>query len=153
MAALLRPVRQNLADAARFGAVHAAGVRLLERLQAIGPSAVDDIGGAAASSPRERMRKAREMIGASADLLGPGDAERFAELGVFAAGALMPFGLVSRLWQVTAGLDALQASQVCARLGELALVSVTDIGIGGLTLHDVFRDVLRSELGRNGWRA
>ena len=54
---------------------------------------------------------------------GPRDAERFAELGVFAEDETIPFGLVARLWRATAGLDDLRAAQVCKRLAQLALVS------------------------------
>ena len=51
------------------------------------------------------------------------DTERFTELGVFAEDETIPFSLVARLWQATAGLDDLQAAQVCQRLAQLALVS------------------------------
>ena len=36
---------------------------------------------------------------------------------------VIPFSLVARLWRATAGLDDLQAAQVCKRLVQLALVS------------------------------
>jgi WD40 repeat protein len=52
----------------------------------------------------------------------------------------------TRLWQACGGLDELRASQLCARLGELALVSA-EAGPGGLMLHDVVRDFLRGEAG------
>lgn len=96
--------------------------------------------------PTERARAVRATIEASTSLLSPHDAERFAELGVFAEDETIPFGLAARLWQACGGLDELRASQLCARLGELALVSA-EAGSGGLMLHDVVRDFLRGEAG------
>ena len=71
----------------------------------------------------QRARAVRATIEASTGLLSRDDAERFAELGVFAEDETIPFGLVARLWQATAGLDELRAAQVCRRLAQLALVS------------------------------
>ena len=79
---------------------------------------------------------------------GRQDAERFAELGVFAEDETIPFSLVARLWRATAGLDDLQAAQVCKRLAQLALVSAAPVRTAGVTLHDVVRDFLRAELGQ-----
>ena len=45
-------------------------------------------------------------------------------------------------------MDDLQAAQVCKRLAQLALISLTDGPAGGITLHDVVRDFLRAELGQ-----
>ena len=73
--------------------------------------------------PDERARAVRATIEASTGLLDSQDAERFAELGVFAEDETIPFHLVARLWQATAGLDDLRAAQVCKRLAQLALVS------------------------------
>ena len=87
----------------------------------------------------------RATIEASTSLLDGDDAERFAELGVFAEDETIPFDLVARLWQATAGLDELQAAQVCKRLAQLALVSQAAGPDGGITLHDVVRDFLRAE--------
>ena len=67
---------------------------------------------------------------------------------MFAEDETIPFSLVARLWRATAGLDDLQAAQVCRRLAQLALVSQADGLDGGITLHDVVRDFLRAELGQ-----
>ena len=116
---------------------------------------VDDLPGDArrgldVGQPHERARAVRATIGASTSLLEGQDAERFAELGVFAEDETIPFGLVARLWRATAGLDELQAAQVVKRLAQLALVSQATGAAGGITLHDVVRDFLRAELGRSG---
>ena len=99
--------------------------------------------------PDERAQAVRATIGASTNLLGARDAQRFAELGVFAEDETIPFGLAARLWRATAGLDELQATRLCGRLADLGLVSAPhdNTGVGGVTLHDVIRDFLRAELG------
>jgi WD40 repeat protein len=151
---LLRLVNKILANAAQAGAdMPAAGAQLLGRLRAGGPTVVDDLSGEASQSlevgqPQERARAVLATIEASTSLLGPQDTQRFAELGVFAEDETIPFGLAARLWRATAGMDELQASQLLARLGGLALVSPPDIGTEGVALHDVVRDFLRNELGQ-----
>jgi WD domain, G-beta repeat/APAF-1 helical domain len=131
-------------------------MQLLERLRAGGPAAVDDLlaensGGLNVGQPGERAQAVRATIEASTSLLGPEDRVRFAELGVFAEDETIPFALVARLWRATRGLDELQSSQLCARLAELALVSLPTspegLGARGVALHDVVRDFLRRELG------
>ena len=152
---LLRLVNKILANAARSGAkADAAGMQLLERLRSDGPAVVDDLLGDGAreldvGQPGERAHAVRATIEASTSLLGPQDGKRFAELGVFAEDETVPFVLVARLWRTTGGLDELQSSQLCARLAELALVSVSPEGsrTAGVGLHDVVRDFLRGELG------
>jgi len=150
---LLRLANKILTNAARAGAdVPGASAQLLQRLRAGGPAVVDDLSGEAGrdldvGQPEERARAVRATIGASTSLLDSRDAQRFAELGVFAEDEKIPFGLIARLWRATGGIDDLEASQVCARLGELALVTVSDNGTGGVALHDVVRDFLRRELG------
>ena len=153
---LLRLVSQILADyaqvAADVSAISAQGALLLERLAADGPAAVDELAGEGVrrldvGQPQERARAVRATIEASTGLLDSQDAERFKELGVFAEDEIIPFGLVARLWQATAGLDELRAAQVCKRLAQLALVSKANGPAGGIALHDVIRDFLRAELG------
>ena len=151
---LLRLVSKILADYARVAAdVSAQGEKLLERLRVGGPAVVDDLLGDAGrgldvGQPQKRARAVRATIGASTSLLDENDAERFAELGVFAEDEIVPFSLVARLWRATAGLDELQAAQVCNRLAQLALVSHTVDPAHGITVHDVVRDFLRAELGQ-----
>jgi WD40 repeat protein len=148
---LLRLVNKTLANAARTTPdVSAAGQQLCDRLREGGPTAVDDLlasSGLEVDQPEKRAQAVRATIRASTSLLDPEDAERFTELALFPVDETIPFGLVARLWQATAGLDPLQASQVCARLVELALVSADGSDPGGVTLHDVMRDFLRGELG------
>ena len=125
---LLRLVSKILADYARLATdVSAQGVVLLQQLRAGGPAVVDDLLGEAGrvldvGQPQARARAVRATIGASTSLLERHDAERFAELGVFAEDEAIPFSLVAQLWRATAGLDNLQASQVCNRLAQLALL-------------------------------
>ena len=151
---LLRLVNKVLADYARLAPdVSAKGAMLAERLCAGGPAVVDDILGDSGrgldvGQPQERARAVRATIGASTSLLAPIDAERFAELGVFAEDETIPFSLVVRLWRATAGLDDLRAAQLSNRLAQLALVSQTVGPAGGIALHNVVRDFLRAELGR-----
>jgi WD40 repeat protein len=151
---LLRLANKILANAAQAGAeVPTVGGQLLERLQAGGPAVIDDLSGEASrvldvGKPQERARAVRATIEASTSMLNPHDAQRFAELGVFAADETIPFALVARLWGVTGGLDELQSSQLAIQLSELALVSLADDGSGGLALHDVVRDFVRGDLGR-----
>jgi hypothetical protein len=108
---LLRLVNTILADYGRLAAdVPAQAMRLLERLRAGGPAVVDDLRGTPVSllevdKPQQRERAVRATIGASTSLLDPSDAERFAELGVFAEDEVIPLRVAARLWQVTAGLD------------------------------------------------
>jgi WD40 repeat protein len=150
---LLRLASKILARATLAGAdASAAGAQLLHRLEAGGPAVVDDISGEAnvgleVGEPQERARAVRATIEASTSLLDLKDAERFAELAIFAEGEMIPFSLAARLWRALGGLDEMQASQLSARLAELALISFTDDGLGGMILHDVVRDFLRSELG------
>jgi WD40 repeat protein len=150
---LLRLVSRILADYAEVSAgVAAQAAVLLERLREAGPAAVDEFLGAAArgldvGQPDQRARAVRATIGASTSLLDRADADRFTELGVFAEDEVIPFTLIAGLWRATAGLDDLQAAQVCRRLTQLALVSRAGGTDGGITLHDVVREFLRAELG------
>ena len=126
---LLRLANKILANAAKAGAdMPSTAVQLLDRLRSHGPAVVDDLLGESSKSldvgqPRERALAVRATIGASTSLLDPQEAAHFIELGIFAANETVNFGLISRLWQATAGVDDLRASQICARLGELALIS------------------------------
>jgi len=150
---LLRLVGKILADYARVAPdVSVQGRVLLERLRAAGPAVVDDLSGEGrgldVGDPGDRAKAVRTTIEASTGLLAGGDAARFTELGVFAEDEVISFGLAARLWRATAGLDELTASQVCRRLARLALISPGPDGAGGFTVHDVVRDFLRADLGR-----
>ena len=152
---LLRLVNKILADYARVAAdVSAQGTVLLDRLRVGGPAVVDDVlgdesRGLDVGKPLERARAVRATIEASTGLLDRHEAERFTELGVFAEDEVIPFSLVARLWRITAGLDDLQAAQVCSRLVQLALVSQATGPTRGMTMHDVVHDFLHAELGQD----
>ena len=185
---LLRLVNKILADYAQMATetdVSGQGALLLGRLRAGGPVVVDDVlgdGGPAldVGQPAERAQAVGATIGASTSLLEGHDAERFAELAVFAENEAIPFRLVARLWRATAGMDDLRAGQVCKRLAQLALVSQADpdqtltdqnrdekrdekyarrhahgghqtpndLPARSISLHAVFRNFLRAELGK-----
>jgi hypothetical protein len=154
---LLRLVSKILADYANYAEmatdVSAQGAVLLAQLRSGGPAVVDHLLGSAGHTldvhqPLARDEAVRATIGASTSLLDRDDAERFAELGVFAEDETIPFSLVARLWRATAGLEDLQAAQVCKRLAQLALVSPASSPARGIALHDVIRDFLRAELGQ-----
>jgi WD40 repeat protein len=156
---LLRLVSKILANAASVGAdINATGRQLLERLQQGGPAIIDgllsDVDGLDVANPAERARAVRATIEASTGLLSRQEGQRLAELGVFAEDEIIPFDVITQFWHATAGTDPLQASQICARLGELALISLNDqkgsptgMPSGGVAMHDVVRDFMRAELG------
>jgi hypothetical protein len=69
-------------------------------------------------------------------------------LAIFAEDEAIPVELVTVLWQVTGGLDDLAAVPLCARLADLALLTLTRTDTGGTVgMHDVVRDLLHKELG------
>jgi hypothetical protein len=156
---LLRLASRILANAARDGAdVRTAGARLLERLRESGPAAVDDLLGDAEGL--DVGQPAGTGTGGAGDHRGkyqPAQPSRRAAArgaGRVAEDETIPSGLVDRLWKATAGLDFLQASQVRARLADLALITLTGTALAtapdsprGMALHDVLRDYLRAELG------
>ncbi len=148
---LLRLVNKILVNAAESGpGADAAGRELLTRLQAAGPAAVDELipdGALDVHENRARERAVRATIAVSTDQLHPGDARRFAELGVFAEDETVPADLIARLWQATGGLTPLEASRLCRRLADLALITLTGAEPPSVTIHDVVRDFLRAELG------
>jgi WD40 repeat protein len=151
---LLRLVNKILADHGGFTSsedlpTHAAA--LLDQLRARGPAAADDLTRDEyqhldVNDPEDRAKAVWATIEASTSLLSGEDAERFAELGVFAEDEIIPFALAARLWQATAGLDDLRSSQTCSRLARLALISHPDDPVKGVAVHDVIRDYLRNRL-------
>ena len=154
---LLRLVNKILADYAQVTAdaqaVSAQAAVLLGQLAAGGPEVVDkfrgDEGrGLDVGQPDQRALAVQATIWASTGLLDGQDAERFAELGIFAEDEIIPFRLVAVLWKATAGLDELRAAQVYSRLAQLALISQAAGPDGGIALHDVIRDFLRAGLGK-----
>jgi WD40 repeat protein len=118
---------------------------LLDQLQVRGPNAVSDPGeNVAPDDPVSRARSVEATIKASTSLLSPTDAERLAELAVFAEGQVIPFSLAAGLWQATAGLSAQGAVGLSAQLCELGLAAPAEDS--GLELHEVIGDYLRAGL-------
>jgi WD40 repeat protein len=81
---------------------------------------------------------------AIARLKRPDGAERLAELRAFTAGQPIPAEIVAALWHVTAEIDPLDAAQLIAEFYRLSLALRRD---GGLVLHEVIRDHVRSQAG------
>ncbi|XVV16728.1 NB-ARC domain-containing protein [Actinoplanes sp. CA-131856] len=113
------------------------------------PARIDDltgtaVGGLDLSDPGQRSQAVTATVEASIGLLGPGERDRLAELAVFAEDELVPVDLVLALWRETGDVEALRGRALCARLADLALITLRPDGI---ELHDVIRDYLRHELG------
>jgi hypothetical protein len=151
---LLRLVNKILADQAQLQPdIAAAAEDLLGRLRRSGALQVDQLTGAAGeqldvSDPDQRQRAVRATIQVSTSLLSAAEYERFAELAVFAEDETIPVTLLTALWQATGGLDRMATGALCARLANLALLTLVPGGDGGaITVHDVIRDFLREELG------
>ncbi|WP_405955599.1 NB-ARC domain-containing protein [Streptomyces phaeochromogenes] len=147
---LLRLTNRLIAAAVATGVVPAtAAADTLRRLREHGPSAVDaPLAPLVLDDPRQRKKAVRATIEAATGLLPPGGDQRFAELGIFAEDEAVPLSAVARLWQATAGLSEAQCRELCRILGGLSLLTLHPQTAGGsITLHDVIRDYLRSELG------
>jgi WD40 repeat protein len=148
---LLRLANKILADQARLGLdVSRAAGDLLARLREGGGLVVDELTGAAArqldiNDPDQRGQAVRATIEASTGLLSRPERDRLAELAVFAEDRTIPIPLITILWQATSGLDTLAAAALCARLADLALLTLAPGGT--FTMHDVIRDYLREQLG------
>ncbi|MFI5851808.1 NB-ARC domain-containing protein [Micromonospora chalcea] len=151
---LLRLVNKILLDQTRLNSDIAENAKeLLQRLQRDGALQVDCLTGATVSrldvsDPEQRDKAVAATIEASTGLLGTGDRDRFTELSIFVEDELVPVTLISALWQQTAGVDAVAAGALCARLADLALLNLMPNQDGGVvSLHDVVRDFLHVELG------
>jgi WD40 repeat protein len=153
---LLRLVNKILIDYGQMAGAAAVAAQvpvLLGQFAAAGPAVVDDLRGNIwptldVGQPEERAKAVRATIKASTDLLGGADADRFTELGMFAEDESIPFSVVAELWKAKGGISELRAAQVCRRLIQLALVTEAQGAGSGITLHDVIRDFLRAELGK-----
>ncbi len=152
---LLRLVNKILADQAQLHPdIATAAEDLLDRLRRDGALQVDQLTGAASQQldvgdPDQRQRAVRATIQASTSLLSAAEHERLAELAVFAEDETIPVTLITALWQATGGLDRMATGALCARLADLALLTLVPggSGDGAVTMHDVVRDFLREELG------
>ena len=151
---LLRLVNKILADQALLQPdIAVAAEDLLDRLRRGGALQVDQLTGAAGqqldvSDPDQRQRAVWATIRASTSLLSAAEHDRFAELAIFAEDETIPVPLITALWQSTGGLDRTATGALCARLANLALLTLVPGGDGGaVTVHDVIRDFLREQLG------
>ena len=151
---LLRLINRVLVDQRRlYVDLETPTRQLLDRLRQDGVLQVDQLTGATGrqldvNDPRQRQQAVTATIEASTGLLGPLERDRFAELAVFAQDESVPVSLVSELWHATGGVDQMTTRTLCARLEDLALVSLTPTADGGVvSLHDVVRDYLRKGLG------
>ena len=101
------------------------------------------------NDPEQRHKTITATIQASTSLLNPDDYDRFSELAVFAEDETIPISLITTLWQATGGLEPMASRALCARLADLALLTLLPVSDGGraVTMHDVIRDLLRRQLG------
>jgi WD40 repeat protein len=151
---LLRLINKILVDQGRLRTdVAVAADELLQRLRADGALQVDALTGATTQAldvadPDQRRLAVAATIEASIGLLAEAERERFAELAIFVEDEAIPVTLVASLWKATSDLDAVAARALCARLSDLALLTVAATDGGGtVSLHDVVRDYLREGLG------
>ncbi|MFC4041523.1 NB-ARC domain-containing protein [Dactylosporangium siamense] len=128
---------------------------LLQRLRRDGPLRaaghlpdVGDIQQLDVSDPDQRSKAVSATIEASVGLLTTEDRARLTELAIFVEDETIPVNLVAALWRATGGHDGAQTRMLCARLTDLALLTLTPTGDGGtIGLHDVIRDYLHEQLG------
>jgi hypothetical protein len=151
---LLRLVNKILADQAKLQPdITVAAKDLLGRLRRGGALQVDQLTGVTGqqldvSDPDQRQQAVRATIQASTSLLSPEEDDRFAELAVFAEDETIQVTLLASLWKAIGGVDRMAARALCARLADLALLTLVPGGDGGgVTMHDVIRDFLRERLG------
>ncbi|NUT51300.1 MAG: hypothetical protein HOV94_28965 [Saccharothrix sp.] len=149
---LLRLANKVLVDQHGAGAdIKAVAAELLDQL-ARGPARVDRLTGVPVASldvnePGERDQAVATTIEASAGLLTAAERERLTELSLFAEDETIPVPLVALLWRATGSLDAMAARALCARLHDLALVTLDATADGGtLVLHDAIRDHLHDQV-------
>ncbi|MDH5670682.1 MAG: NB-ARC domain-containing protein [Myxococcales bacterium] len=96
--------------------------------------------------PAERSQAVSATLEASLSALSTTDRERFAELSVFAEDAPVPLDVLSRLWQLTSALTALDSELLLSRLRTLCLLR--EKAGDHAQLHDVIRQQLRTRLGQ-----
>lgn len=92
----------------------------------------------------------RATVEAATWLLPASGADRYNELGVFTEDENIPLSLITLLWGETGGMDPAQARALCRTLADLSLITLSPEHGGRVTLHDVYRDYLRAELGSAG---
>ncbi|GAA2657719.1 NB-ARC domain-containing protein [Streptomyces lunalinharesii] len=152
-ALLLRLTNRSIVLQTETGADPAAAAgQVLEQLRNLGPKAAANPTADPTTwdldDPDQRNQAVQASIEAATTLLPPGGAARFTELGIFAEDEDIPVSVVAQLWQATDGLTEHQARVLLAQLHRLSLINLDNTRDGGrISLHDVVRDYLRSELG------
>ncbi|WP_328474847.1 NB-ARC domain-containing protein [Actinoplanes sp. NBC_00393] len=149
---LLRLVNRMLVDLVHAGAVaDSAAADVLARLRRLGPAAADpsEPGHVDLDEPEQRALAVQATIDASRSLLTDENRQRLAELAIFAEDEQIPVEVVLALWQATGGLDPVDGRRLCRRLADLALLQLSAHAGGHLSVHDVVRDFLMHELGRD----
>ncbi|MEU0210084.1 NB-ARC domain-containing protein [Streptomyces canus] len=152
-ALLLGIANKFLLDQTATGAEPTDAARtLLRRLRADGPAVQDPDGTLDLDNPDQRNTAVRASIRAATTLLPQEHAERrFNELGVFAEDESVPIDLVATLWRATGNLDETATRALCKQMADLSLLTIeTTVAGGAVTVHDVVRDYLRTELGPAG---
>lgn len=152
---LLRPTNRLIhAEIAAGLAPQAAASGVLHRLLTGGPAAVDDPRQILdAAVPAERERAVRATIEAATQTLPGNGGARYTELGIFAEDEAVPVDLIGQLWRQTGALTPAQTRDLCRKLADLSLLTLTHESGGRIGLHDVYRDFLRAELGPAGLTA
>jgi hypothetical protein len=152
---LLRLVNKIVLDQSRSRTdISGIAGELLDLLRRFGVGQLDILTGAAkqtpdVNDPDQRDKAVAMTIEASLGLLASDEQARFANLAVFAEDEDIPVPLVTLLWQQTDPQDAAAGRALCARLADLALLTQTATDDGGtIGLHDVVRDYLRRQLGK-----
>ncbi|MGW1496361.1 NB-ARC domain-containing protein, partial [Streptomyces sp. NPDC002402] len=147
-ALLLRLTNRLIAEQCAAGAdPTATAERILHRLRGNGPAAVDDPAATwNLDDPRLRNQAVKASIEAATTLLPPGGPDRFTELGIFAEDESIPINVVALLWQASSQLTEDQTRTLCRDLERLSLLTLDPRRGGTISLHDVIRDYLRSEL-------
>ncbi|WAZ26918.1 NB-ARC domain-containing protein [Streptomyces cinnabarinus] len=152
-ALLLGLANKFIAEQTATGADCTAVARtLLQKFRAEGPAAQDPDISLDLNDPDSRNTAVRASIQTATTLLQPEHAaQRFAELGIFAADESVPIELVVALWDTTGGLNEAAARSLCKQMADLSLLGIdTSVPGGAVTLHDVVRDYLRRELDTSG---
>ncbi|MEV0731570.1 NB-ARC domain-containing protein [Polymorphospora sp. NPDC050346] len=150
---LLRLINKIMVDQTRSHTdVDEVARELLQRLRRDGALQVDQLTGATTrqldvNDPDQRDKAVATTIEASTGLLSAAEYARFAELAIFVEDETVPISLVAAGWRATSGLDETESRALCARLADLALLTLSTDDDGTIGLHDVIRDYLADRLG------
>ncbi|MFD9445586.1 NB-ARC domain-containing protein [Streptomyces sp. NPDC060006] len=151
-ALLLRLTNRLIARQCASGAdPTAAAERILYRLSSNGPGTVDDPAATwNLDDPLLRNQAVKASIEAATTLLPSGGPDRFTELGIFAEDESIPINVVVLLWRSSGQLTEDQTRSLCLDMESMSLLTLDRRNGGTISLHDVVRDYLRSDLGAAG---